>query len=152
MGLNEPQRTAKGHIAKYVVSVWTWIKFVLDSTLLCNHYKTFLFVYQKGEYGIGHISHTVNWKTDRNPVSLVSWSSDCMLLKGLTTQSPEAEVHPRVINSFCLTRVQSVYSLTCATVSYAKYAKISIATAFGFISILLQSNQSRNLDAFFAVS
>lgn len=40
--------------------------------------------------------------------------------------------------------------LTCATVSYAKYAKISIATTLGFISILLQSNQSRNLEAFLA--
>lgn len=147
MGLNEPQHTAKGHIANYAVSVWTWIKFVLDSTLLCNHYKTLLFVYQMDEFSVVCICHTVNWKTDRNPATLVSWSSDYMLLKGLTTQSPEAEVHPRVILF-----AQSVYSLTCATVSYAKYAKISIATAFGFISILLQSNQSRNLDAFFAVS
>lgn len=40
--------------------------------------------------------------------------------------------------------------LTCATVSYARYAKISIATTLGFISILLQSNQSRNLEAFLA--
>lgn len=74
--------------------------------------------------------------------------SDCSF-EGVYNPIPEAEVPPRVINSFSLEFDQC---LTWATVSYAKYAKISIATAFGFISILLQSNQSRNLDAFFAVS
>lgn len=61
-------------------------------------------------------------------------------------------VYPRVTNSCPLAIAHPGCSLTCATVSYAKYAKISIATAFGFISMLLQSSQSRNLDAFFAVS
>lgn len=45
---------------------------------------------------------------------------------------------------------RQVRILTCATVSYAKYAKISMVTTLGFISILLQSNQSRNLEAFLA--
>jgi len=85
MGLNEPPRAAKGHIAKYVVSVWTWVKFVLDSTRLCHHYKTSLFIYQMGEYGTAHIHHTTNWKPHRNPVNLVSGRSDCTLLKRLTT-------------------------------------------------------------------
>ena len=46
--------------------------------------------------------------------------------------------------------IRQIQVLTCATVSYAKYAKISIAITLGFISILPQSNQSRNLDPFLA--
>lgn len=41
---------------------------------------------------------------------------------------------------------------TWATVSYARYARISIAITLGFISMLLQSSQSRNLDAFLAIN
>lgn len=41
---------------------------------------------------------------------------------------------------------------TWATVSYARYARISIAMTLGFISMLLQSSQSRNLEAFLAIN
>lgn len=81
------------------------------------------------------------WNKAHQVLSSVLLSSLFVYYSALQTQAEE---------KWAMSLFMWVLNLTWATVSYARYERISIDMALGLMSKLLQSSHSRNFEAFFA--